>query len=211
MYNMRLYLSSKRFGSDPTQLRTLISTDKQRVGVILNANDASPVEQQQDRFLRIKDRFADIGYIAEHIDLRKYFGEAKVTEADLEQFGMVWVQGGNIFVLRRAFAQSGFDTCIIKLLNEDKIVYGGESAGAVIAGSSFEGLDIVDDRTLLPDGYVDPCPSRGLGIIDYTIVPHFESDNQESALVGELQLYLEKHNLPHKVLRDGEVIVYAAL
>jgi len=205
---MRLYLSSKQLGNNPEQLQTLVPADKRHVAIILNANDDATPEKQKDRFARVKARFSEIGFTAEEIDLRNYFGETKISEEDLQQFGLIWVQGGNIFILRRAYRQSGFDEIITMMLHDDAIAYGGESAGAVILGPSFLGLDIVDDHTLTPEGYEFKCPSKGLGIIDYTIVPHFKSDNLEAPLVEKLQAYLEEKNLPHKKLRDGEVIIY---
>lgn len=206
---MRLYLSSKRLGADPSKLRELISPHKLHAGVILNAGDTVQPEQREARFARVASRFDEIGITTEEIDLRNYFGERKISEADLLQFGLIWVQGGNIFILRRAYEQSGFDKCIVNLLNNDQIAYGGESAGAVILGNTLEGLDEVDDRDILPEGYKLKLPETGLGIIDYTIVPHFQSDHPESQSVIKLLTYLEAHNMPHKILRDGEVIIYS--
>lgn len=206
---MRLYLSSKRLGNNPEQLQTLVPANKRHVGIILNAGDDTPQEKQKDRLIRVAARFSEIGFTSEEIDLRNYFGETKVSETDLQRFGLIWVQGGNIFILRRAYKQSGFDKIITKMISDNTIAYGGESAGAVILGQNFLGLDIVDDQKLTPEGYEFEYPATGLGIIDYTIVPHFESENPETPLVEKLHTYLKEKKLPHKTLHDGEVIIYS--
>ena len=48
----------------------------------------------------------------------------------------------NAFVLRRAMQLSGFDDIIVDLLDADAIVYGGFSAGAVVAAPSLEGIHL---------------------------------------------------------------------
>lgn len=206
---MRLYLSSKQLGIEPKQIQTLVPSDKRHVGIILNAGDSSTPEKQKGQLSRVKTRFSEIGFTSEEIDLRDYFGEAKIEEADIQQCGLIWVQGGNIFILRQAYKQSGFDKLITRMLSADSIAYGGESAGAVILGPSLDGLDIVDDKTLVPKSYEPEYPNTGLGIIEYIIVPHFESDNSETPLVKKLQAHLEEKYIPHKTLRDGEVIIYS--
>jgi dipeptidase E len=46
-----------------------------------------------------------------------------------------------------------------------------------------------------------------LNILDYVIVPHFESDHPESEAVVKAVAYLIKHKIPFRTLRDGEVII----
>jgi dipeptidase E len=47
----------------------------------------------------------------------------------------------------------------------------------------------------------------GLGLIDFSIVPHFRSDHPETQ-VAELAVdYFTEHGIPFKTLADGDVIV----
>ncbi len=115
--------------------------------------------------------------------------------------------GGNTFVLKRAYEQSGFDLIVKEMLTKDEIVYGGYSAGVVILSPSMKGLEIVDDPNIVPEGYTPEFNWNGLGLVNYSIAVHYRSDHPESALVEKEVEYLEKNNISYKTLRDGEVIV----
>lgn len=71
----------------------------------------------------------------------------------LLRFDLIWSRGGNAFVLRRAFRQSGADVAIPRLLKEDKIVYAEASAGIVIMGPRLHGIELVDPANEVPAGY----------------------------------------------------------
>ena len=208
---MLLYLSSKRLGNNPTDIVKLLNGFKQHVGIILNAGDLTTPETKRERFERVAKRFNEIGLSSEQINLADYFGTEKISKKILSRFGLIWVQGGNIFVLRRAYQQSGFDSCITEMIKNNELVYGGESAGAVILGNTFEGLNLVDDPNIVPEiyKYNKECPQEGLGLLEYTIIPHYKSDNPESEKMGIVEAYLLAHNLPYKTLRDGETIIYS--
>ena len=62
-----------------------------------------------------------------------YFGDGAGLSRRLGQFDLVWVMGGNAFVLRRAMKQSRFDSIIEDMLARDAIIYGGDGAGAAVA------------------------------------------------------------------------------
>lgn len=91
------------------------------------------------------DVLKSLGFSPEQIDLRNYFGKPQELKKYLSNFGLVWVYGGNAFVLKRAYEQSGFDKIIKDMLLKDEIVYTGFSAGIVILSKSLKGLEIVDD------------------------------------------------------------------
>ena len=69
-----------------------------------------------------------IGLFPEELDLRSSFGKVADLEKRLDEFGYLWVAGGNTFVLRRAFSSSGLDSILHRKLHEDDFVYSGYSA-----------------------------------------------------------------------------------
>ena len=97
------------------------------------------------------------------------------------------------------------------MLHNDILVYGGESAGAVIVGPSLEGLDIIDNATDVPNGYLTKFSMQGLGLVDYMIAPHYKSDHLESSSIDKLVRYFQDKKMPYKTLRDGEVIIIDGL
>lgn len=204
---MRLYLSSYKFGNFSNELVKLVGSNK-RVAVIGNSRDWSGDKERAQKGMEEQMQILNsLGFSAEELDLRKYFGKSELLKKYLSQFGLVWVLGGNTFVLKRAYEQSGFDYVIKEMLTEDKIVYGGYSAGVVILSPSMRGLEIVDDPRVVPEGYAPEFSWDGLGLVDYSIAVHYRSDHPESALVEKEIEYLEKNKIPYKTLRDGEAIV----
>jgi dipeptidase E len=204
---MRLFLSSYRFGNQPKKYAELLRVQK-RVGIITNAQDVYPdPEVRQEKVQETIAELRTTGLRGEELDLRNYFGKQDALAERVNRYGGVWVRGGNCFVLRKAMRYSGFDELIKTLLASDSIAYGGSSAGACVMGKDMHGLDLCDEPTATPPGYKDEIIWEGLGIVPYAVVPHYKSDNPESALIDETVAYMDEHKLPFKTLRDGEAIV----
>jgi dipeptidase E len=119
----------------------------------------------------------------------------------------VWVTGGNSFVLRRAMRQSGFDEIASVLVRDGVLVYGGYSAGAVVATPTLKGIDLDDDPDELPDEYAAEVIWDGLGLYPKSIAPHYKSDHPESAIIDRVVEYFAANAMPYVTLRDGEAIV----
>lgn len=202
---MRLYLSSFKIGNRPEKLLELAGTGRNAV-IILNALDHK--QEVRDRFFAEETKvLKDLGFTVEEWDLRNYFGKDEELETLLRMKDMVWINGGNTFLLRRAMKQSGFDSVITKLLHEDVIVYAGFSAAAVVLHKDLHGLELTDNPNKLADGYDEEIPWDGLGLLDYSLVVHYDSDHAESATANEELAYYQKRGIPYKTLRDGEVLI----
>ena len=186
----------------------LMVGDKKHVGIITNAADQFPEDGIIERLMQDQTYLAALGITSERLDLRNYFGGKKEElQKKLEQFDLVWVRGTNVFVLRRAMKQSGFDKLITELLKNDKIAYGGYSAGACVMGSTLHGLELVDNAYVAPEGYENEIVWDGLDILPYAFAPHYKSDHPESSMIDEVVEYFEKHHIPYRALRDGEAIL----
>jgi len=202
---MRLYLSSYGLGNKPDELVLLAGANKDAV-VLVNALDN--FQDARNRFLR--DQIAalqKLGFAAEELDLRQFFGNEAGLKKLLEHKGLVWINGGNTFVLRRAMKQSGFDEIIKELVLGNKIVYAGFSAATVIATPDLHGLEITDDPNKVPSGYNPAILWDGLGFIDFSIAVHYKSDHPESHLTDKEVEYYENNHISYKTLRDGEVLI----
>ncbi len=177
-----------------------------RCSIILNALDNA--REARDRFLKSQtDALAKLGFATQELDLRLYFNRGSALERLLGDVDLVWINGGNTFILRRAMRQSGFDVLIDRLLRKDRLVYAGFSAAAVIAAPDLHGLDITDDPSDAPEGYDPETVWTGLGLIAHSIAVHYKSDHSESALTEKEIAYYQSHGIPYKALRDGEVLV----
>jgi dipeptidase E len=203
---MRLYLSSFRNGNQPDELIKLLA-GRTRTALIANAIDFNTPEERQHKVNDEIARLSLLGLKAEDVDLRNYFGKDKELATKLAGFDLVWVRGGNTFILRRACAQSGADTIIKELLEKDQIVYGGYSAGIDLISADLHGIELVDDPHVIPDNYESDIIWEGLGILPYTVNAHYKSDHPESADIDKAIEYMIEHHVPFMALRDGEAIV----
>lgn len=205
---MRLYLSSYRLGNATEQLLHLMGNGR-RVGIIPNALDLIPADDRERYRLTTYDpaaEFLRLGLEAETLDLRDHFGRGGLDQI-LPRYNLIWVLGGNSFVLRRAMAQSGFDQAIAAALSDDLLVFGGFSAGAVVATPTLRGIELIDDPRPVPPGYAEPILWDGLGLVDFSIVPHVDSDHPETELAASSATHMAEHRMPYRTLRDGEVII----
>jgi dipeptidase E len=184
-----------------------LARDGNRAAVIANATDVYRPAERAEGVQRELDALTALGFEAEELDLRGYFGRHGVDEA-LARYDVLWVRGGDVFTLRHALAASGADESIIALLRDDSIVYGGYSAGPCVLAPTLVGLEHVDNPEYVKLLYgVDPIMS-GLGVLDYCIVPHVSSPGHpETSSCDRLAEHYRDVGTPHRTLRDGEVLV----
>ncbi len=153
------------------------------------------------------ERLQSIGLVVTEIDLRSYFGKSRELEERLQAFDFIWVRGGNTFIVRRAFHASGADSIVTELLRRDATVYGGYSAGIIIATPTLAGTATGSDPNMVPDGYDSNVIWEGLNIVPYSLVPHYRSDHPGSPHAEQMTAYLVDQHIPFIALRDGEAIV----
>jgi len=202
---MRLLLSSWFLTPDtrPSALSNTLATGK--AGIVLNALDEYGRSRARD-YGRENRTLEAFGYRCEELDLRDYFSAPTELPKRLANLDLVWALGGNAFVLARAMTQARFRDALHQQLPRPEFTYGGYSAGACVAGPDLQGIDFIDDPTILPDGYPPATEPQCLRLVPYRIVPHWRSQHQESERAERAAAHLAKNGLPHRCLRDGEVV-----
>lgn len=192
---MKLYLSSFRVGHHPERLIEMVAG--RTLGLIPNALDYVPPPARDESNRRARAEVEALGITVASLDLTDYFGLQKHLETDLRALGGVWVRGGNAFVLRQAMRLSGFDVLLERMVDSD-FVYAGYSAGACVLAPSLEGIQHVDDPTVVPYESSEPI-MEGLGLLDYLVLPHFRSDHPESEAIEREVAYCESRGIktPH--------------
>jgi dipeptidase E len=203
---MRLYLSSFDIGDAPTELVKLAPNG--RVGIIMNALDNFPDARQSWQDAQA-EKLVGLGFTVAPLDLRDHFGPASAIGERLAQLDAVWITGGNTFVLRRAMALSGFDVAIKVALENDRIVYAGFSAAAVVLHRSLRGLELVDDPNDVPEGYPPDVPWEGLDILPFSVVVHFDSEHPESVGASKEVEFYKANGIAFETLKDGQALVIA--
>jgi dipeptidase E len=196
---VRLYLSSFRIGDEPERLLELLGSGR-RAAVIANAIDDQDPTARREGVEREVVALAELGLEPQELDLRE--------RPDLGGYDLVWLRGGNVFLLRYALAASGADAALLQLLRDDALVYGGYSAGACVLAPRLRGLELVDNPEAVTATYGAEPVWDGLGVLDYAIVPHVDSPGHpETERCNALAEHYRAEGVPHRTLRDGEVLV----
>jgi dipeptidase E len=205
-----MYLSSWRTGEHPERmLRLLARATGARAAVIANAVDALPDAERRAAVEREIDALAALGLRPVEVDLRAFFGQdPSRVAATLRGFPLLWVRGGNVFVLRHALAASGADRAIIDMLREDAVVYAGYSAGPCVLAPRLDGLERCDDPRAVRTAYGAPARFDGLGVLDHAVVPHIDSPGHpETEILAAVADRYRAQGTAHRTLRDGEALV----
>ena len=203
---MKLYLASHGLNvAHLERLHDMVGSDK-RLLFVDNAKDELPPEERAAHVEEKRKEFTDAGFEFFELDLRDYFRSPDRLKPLVEAAPFVWVSGGNTFVLRRAFAYSGFDTLLINALKTTNMTYGGSSAGSIILTNTLRGAENGDDPFVVPEGYDDTILWDGLGLIYPQLVPHYQSDwfgKEAQAMID----YFDTNGLKYETLKDGEAYV----
>lgn len=164
-----------------------------------NALDAVPGDVREAGVDREVTELTALGFKVTEVDLR----DRDEARRQLPAADVIWVRGGNVFVLRRALADSGADNLVVDLLQRDAVVYAGYSAGACVLAPDLHGLERVDDITAVVNPIYD-----GLAILDRPVVPHVDSPGHpETHGCDAISADFTRAGRPHWALRDGEVLL----
>jgi dipeptidase E len=202
---LKLYLSSYRHGHDADVLRGLVGKPG-TAAVIFNACDGFGEDRLQ-KLPRERDDLKDLGFECEELDLRVYFEDFDGLCARVALYDLLWVVGGNAFVLAKAMTASRFAEAVDEPIVEERLVYAGYSAGTCAAAPDLEGIQLMDDPTLLPDGYPATATATTLAWVPWRIVPHWRSDHPAARDAERAVEYLVARNLAFRTLQDGQAII----
>jgi len=204
---MKLYLSSYRLGNHSDELKRIINKTNPKVAVSVNALDFLDKETRNGKFLKRElEDMKSLGFNAEELDLRNYFGNNTLLEK-IREYDAVWFSGGNTFLLAKAFRQSGFDKIIETQVKNGDLVYAGYSAAFCVLNSSLRGIELVDDKNVEVERYESGEIWEGVGLIDFHPIVHFRSNHHESDLVEKEYEYVCENSVPHKTFKDGDVYI----
>ena len=206
--NMKFYLSSYKLGSKVIKLKELIPAENKKTAYISNALDFSDDPERRKKSEQSDiEQLEELGLKVETLDLRDYFNKQDEPDKKIVEFGVIWVRGGNLFVLRQAMRLSGFDDILKNMVKKSNILYGGYSAGVCVLAPTLKGMDLVDDLNVKPYGNKSEIIWEGLGILNYSVIPHYKSDHPESKNAEKTVKYMIENKILFKALKDGEVII----
>lgn len=199
---MKLFLSSHRCGGHDEVLLSLLGQVRD-IAVITNAKDYKTAAERTESVAALLADLTAIGLCPVEVDLRPYFRMPGAGDK-LAHYKAIMLAGGNTFVLRRALAYAQCDDWLTQQVVQDRLIYVGESAGAVMATPSLIGVEYGDEPGLIPEGYRDDSMTQGLGLVDYCIVPH-----HASTWAGSVDMIraLQTAGLSYKTLRNDQALI----
>ena len=193
---MKLFLCSLGI-TNKGALQTLFGKplSKIKCGVIKNPMDLKDKEKRTFLYTLVDKGFEDFGIKKVDIDLRDY--ETRQTELRelITDLDFLWITGGNVFYLRELIKKVKFESILKKAINTG-LVYGGDSAGALITCPTLKYLDAVDDTSQISEVIYE-----GLNIIDFVPLPHWDDGSFKPKLVG-IKKGLEREG--YKVITFGD-------
>ncbi len=187
---MKLFLSSLAIsGTQAVELAKLVGKEQADIKLALVENAADPDSKDITPVWVEQNRAAiqSHGFDVEIIDLREYKEKKSELNDKLASKDVIWFGGGNTYYLRWLVRNTGVDAMLSELI-ANGIVYGGGSAGAIMAGPTLKHFEAADDPSDAPELIVD-----GLGFTNSVIVPHMDNVKFTEII----------HGINDKLLADG--------
>lgn len=198
---MKLYLSSYRIpnmkafsefvGKAPSQIR---------LALVLNAQDYKPKDMRAEKLEGLLKYFSNLGFYVEEIDLLDYTNDNNGLFEKLKGFDVVWLNGGNVYYVRWVIEKSNAEK-VLKEVLAGGVVYGGDSAGAIIAGPTLKHYETADDPNIAPT-----LSYESLGLVDVSILPHWGSEKYHHVLEN-IEDCLQKDGFKTVRLSDFEYLL----
>jgi dipeptidase E len=207
---MKLYLSSYRIPT-PNDLEKLLGKpfNQTSVALIANAKDYYTERPRSCTVGDLVEYMENLGLSVDQVDLREFESSDSVKGA-LKAYDLIYVMGGNTYMLRYEMLRSGFDM-VIKELLDDGIVFGGYSAGALVAGLSIAGVELDDE----PE-FAEEVIKEGLNLVPFAILPHVDDPGYKDILLTFRDIHKDKKIIELKdsqavVFNDGDHVVVEAV
>jgi dipeptidase E len=179
----------------------LLGKDSKEINFALIENAADPYPQSMDSFvMETRKHLISLGMNLELMDLRGFLDSSEKLALALNKFDVVWCGGGNTFYLRWLMNATGFDAEIRKFLDQGK-VYGGGSAGAVVACPSLASIELVDSMEFAPE-----ILHVGLGLTELSVLPHWGEPSIEKAL-SRIKTEWEERGAKVVPITDAQAVI----
>jgi dipeptidase E len=182
-------------------LAALVGKAPKDVQFALIGNAADPYGEPWPAWVEANHAAARrLGFVIETVDLRKYRGNLNELDALLSKKDVLWFGGGNTFYLRWLLKDIGADKLVVGLAENGK-VYGGDSAGAVLAGPTLKYFEAADDPHAAPEVVQD-----GLHLTQFVVVPHMDNEKYGGIVQG-INAALKADKFVTVPLNDGQALV----
>ena len=201
---MKLFLTSMAISYEqgPAFLKLTGKSKASDVKIALIENGADVYhEDKKDWVYRNRDNIQAHGFQVDFVDLQEYLDGRKLLLPRLEDADVVWLGGGNTYYLRWILRETKADIMIQRLVRAGK-VYGGGSAGAIIAGPTLKHFEKADDPDEAPEKIVE-----GLKLIDFVVIPHWKNEKYGDTMRHDVHEKLEADGYKTICITDEQALI----
>lgn len=178
----------------PAQME--IEPRESKVAFIANASD---IYEHPDWVKEDREELLRLGFRVTNIDLRKF--HAQELHDELMKYDAIFVAGGNSFYFLKIAHESGFANIIQSLVEEERKIYIGSSAGSIVAGPNLLPIKQLESRA---DEF-KLRSYRGLSLVNFIVLPHFGKEKfkpRYEKLIDEAY----KYPIPYIIINDNQAI-----
>lgn len=167
---MKLFLSSQAITKEQApHLIKLVDKPAEDMHLAVIENAADVEAGPRPWLLRNREMIESHGFNVEYVDLKQYADNTDSLQRKLTDKDVLWFGGGNTFYLRWLIHDLGIENLLQDLVESGK-VYGGGSAGSIVAGPTLKHFETADDMHEAPEVLLD-----GLKLTDKVVLPHMDS------------------------------------
>ena len=170
-----------------------------KIALIENTSDVYP-EEKKDWVYAGRDSITSQGFQVDVVDLQEYLEGKKLLLYRLQQADVIWLGGGNTYYLRWILKETKADIIIQRLVRQGK-VYGGGSAGAIVAGPTLKYFENADDPKKAPQKI-----DEGLALTSTVAIPHWGNEKYGTVMKIAKQK-LEKSGYNTVAISDEQALV----
>lgn len=167
---MKLFLSSQAISKDQAPyLVELVGKPAEDIHLAVIENAADVEMGPKPWLLRNREMIESHGFHVEYVDLKQYAEDTDLLQRKLADKDVLWFGGGNTYYLRWLIHDVGIEDILRYLVDSGK-VYGGGSAGSIVAGPTLKYFEAADDVNEAPEVLLD-----GLNLTDKVVLPHIDN------------------------------------
>ncbi|MEO6728747.1 MAG: Type 1 glutamine amidotransferase-like domain-containing protein [Candidatus Dojkabacteria bacterium] len=115
----------------------------------------------------------------------------------ISSYDYIFVGGGNIFLLSYWMNKTGAKEIIKGLVLNNKVIYGGASAGAVFTMKDISFCDSLDEPTLAKERI-----NNGLGLLDFVLLPHWNNPEMQTEIENIDKNFKEQGTKTYRITDD---------
>lgn len=167
---MKLFLSSQAISKEQApHLIELVGKSAKDIRLAVIENAADVESGPRPWLIRNRKMIESHGFDVEYVDLKQYAKDIDSLQRKLTDKDVVWFGGGNTYYIRWLIHDMGIEN-ILRDFAESGKVYGGGSAGSIIAGPTLKYFETADDINEAPEVLFD-----GLSLTDKVVLPHMDN------------------------------------